>query len=473
MFEQPSYGYEPTPAPQQESSLFKDYEVKGWLSSSGLFKVVGLSAVANIVALVVFAQTSLLTMKGCDSPLVGSVCQVLDTVYVGALLFGTDREYVDAEYDKIDLGDSEITFIDVSKETPPLTYPAGYFQLANPEEMAMVDDLEFGTNSLFNGGISGGIPDNIPGITAPSYGDSLIDTPQNLPKSNPDVIDDSTLPGNSGNGGSYEWPKPWKPPISSRKGKKRPPLAQNTPPEDVSGFPTPDPETVGENKLPSPSPTPQPTVEPTDPVTDVELNKRPFVDLANLLNGLIDKKMVDLATPFKIKATGKLDKNGKLDRKSFVYTERLSPDPRMIEVIQEAIEAMNESGYLQYLSMLNGKNLSFEVFQDNDKVVAIVESQFDSDTRANTASGMVKFLISDKKKAKESPDASQNDKDDLALLQNAKVEPIGTKLTISFMIPKGDLQAMIMKKLAEQKAQPKPTETTGGVPAKPADPAQK
>ena len=469
MFEQPLYEYEPTPAQQQEGSLFHDYEVKGWMSSSGLFKVIGLSTVVNIVALVVFAQTSLLTMKGCDSPLVGSVCQVLDTVYVGALLFGTDRDYVDAEYDKIDLGDSEITFIDVSKETPPLTYPAGYFQVANPEDFLTpsVDDLEFAAGGLFNGGI----PGNIPGITAPSYGESLVDTPPNLPKPNPDVVDPDSLPQSNG-ATEYKWPTPWKP-AKPRRGGKKPPLSSSTPIEDVSGFPQPDPNTVAENQSPSPSPSPTPpVVEPTDPVTDVELNKRPFVDLANTLNGLLDKKMVDLATPFKIKATGKLDKNGKLDRKSFAYIETLSPDPRMIEVVQEAIEATNDSNFLQYLSMLNAKNLSFEIFQDNDKIVAVVQSEFETDLRARSMSSLLSAFIDAKKKSKETPDASQADKDDLAMLRNAKVEPSGKKLVVSFMIPKGDFHPMINRMLAEQKAQPKPAETTGGVPKTP-DPVVK
>ncbi len=465
MFEQPLYEFEPTPAPQLESDLFHDYEVKGWMSSRGLFKVIGISAVANVVALLVFAQTSLLTMKGCDSPLVGSVCQVLDTVYVGSLLFGTDREYVDAEYDRIDLGDSEITYIDVSKVTPPLNYPAGYFQIANPEEMAVVDDSQFGSNDLFTHGIPG-IPNGMP-LSEPSFGGNLIDTPPNIPKSNPNVVDPSTLPGSSGNDGGVYWPTPARP-----RRTKRPPLTTSTPPEDVSGFPIPDANTVAEKTTPSPSPTPQPTVEPTEPVTDVELNKRPFIDLANTLNGLLDKKMVDLATPFKIKATGKLDKNGKLERKSFAYTERLSPDPRMIEVVQEAIEAMNESNYLQYLTMVNAKDLTFEIFQDNDKVVAVVQSEFDTDQRARSMSTLLSAFIDLKKKAKEAPDASANDKDDLVLLQNAKVEPQGKKLVVSFMIPKGNMQTMILRKLAEQKAQPKPAETTGGMPKTP-DPAVK
>ena len=45
-------------------------------------------------------------MKGCESPLVGRVCDVLDTVYVSSMLFGTDRDYVDAVYDKTELGDA-------------------------------------------------------------------------------------------------------------------------------------------------------------------------------------------------------------------------------------------------------------------------------------------------------------------------------------------------------------------------------
>ena len=466
MFEQPLYEFEPAPAPHDESDLFHDYEVKGWISSPGLVKILGISAVANIVALLVFAQTSLLTMKGCDSPLVGSVCQVLDTVYVGSLLFGTDREYVDAAYDKIDLGDSDITYVDVSKVTPPLDYPAGYFQIANPEETAMLGEFT-SPSELFSHGIPG-IPNGMP-LSEPSTGSSLFDTQPNIPKSNPNVIDEGSLPKGNLNGGGVYWPTP----ARLKKGKRQPLASAN--PEDTSGFPTGlDPNTVAEKHSPSPStsPTPQPTVEPTGPVADVELNKRPFIDLATTLNGLLDKKMVNLETPFKITATGKLDKNGKLDRKSFVYREALSPDPRMIEVIKEAIEAMNESNYLQYLTMLSGKDLSFQIYQDDQRVVAVIQSEFETDKRANTISSLLNAYINGKKQAKEAPDASQNDKDDLVLLQNARVEPQGKKLAISFMIPKGELQTMIQRKLAEQKAQPKPENTTG-VTQKPVDPAVK
>jgi hypothetical protein len=82
------------------------------------------------------------------------VCQVLDTVYVGSLIFGTESEYADVDYAKTELEDADVTFIDVTGVTPPLTYPAGYFELANPEQQAsnMTDPMAgFGDNMLAPG----------------------------------------------------------------------------------------------------------------------------------------------------------------------------------------------------------------------------------------------------------------------------------------------------------------------------------
>jgi hypothetical protein len=94
MFEQQLFDTDETvrPVESDETGLFGNYEIRSWELSPRIYKILGASAIANLLALLVFAQTSLLTMKGCDSPLVGSVCQALDTVYVGAMLFGTDRE---------------------------------------------------------------------------------------------------------------------------------------------------------------------------------------------------------------------------------------------------------------------------------------------------------------------------------------------------------------------------------------------
>src|SRR5690606_23470543 len=109
MFEQQSYTSEAQAPVPDDGVLFNNYEIKTWEMSPRLYKILAASAIFNILAVVVIAQSNLLTMKGCDSPFVGRVCQVLDTVYVGAVLFGTERDYVDVEYDRIDLGSAEIT----------------------------------------------------------------------------------------------------------------------------------------------------------------------------------------------------------------------------------------------------------------------------------------------------------------------------------------------------------------------------
>ncbi|MBK9766590.1 MAG: hypothetical protein IPP63_06015 [Chloracidobacterium sp.] len=144
MFEQQLFETNETvkPVESDEAGLFGHYEIRSWEFSPRIYKILGASALVNVLALLVFAQTSLLTMKGCDSPLVGSVCQALDTVYVGAMLFGTDREYVDAAYEKTDLADADITFIDATGVTPPLSYPEGYFQIANPVQWEMIQQSQ-------------------------------------------------------------------------------------------------------------------------------------------------------------------------------------------------------------------------------------------------------------------------------------------------------------------------------------------
>src|SRR5262249_46901825 len=104
MFERDVYNLEPT-EPVTQGDFLYSYEIKGWKLSTRIYQILGVSAVANSLILIVLASTPVLTARGCDGPLVNRVCQVLDTVYVGTALFGTNRDWVDQEYTKTDLGD--------------------------------------------------------------------------------------------------------------------------------------------------------------------------------------------------------------------------------------------------------------------------------------------------------------------------------------------------------------------------------
>ncbi|MCV4732239.1 hypothetical protein OFB80_30570, partial [Escherichia coli] len=82
--------------PLHEGDLFYNYEIRGWEPSRRIYSIIGVSIILNLLFIAVIGQTNVLTARGCDSPFVGRVCQVLDMAYVGSVLFGTDREYIDA-----------------------------------------------------------------------------------------------------------------------------------------------------------------------------------------------------------------------------------------------------------------------------------------------------------------------------------------------------------------------------------------
>src|SRR6478672_1728591 len=177
MFEQ-SYVNTAPAEPLHEGDFLYHYELPSWQLGPRLYQILGASIAVNLVLLSIFGQASFLTAKGCDGPLVGKVCQVLDTVYIGTMLFGTDREYADVEYDPTRLSkDDDVTFVDVSNLEAPLEYPEGYFQIANPDQqVASVD-----STAMNNGFIAPGIPSNPTITTTPD----LTNTPQVLPPANP------------------------------------------------------------------------------------------------------------------------------------------------------------------------------------------------------------------------------------------------------------------------------------------------
>lgn len=454
MFEQSLYEQNAADQPLQEGDLFRDYEIKNWEFSPRIYKILGISAFVNILAILIVGQTSLLTMKGCDSPLVNSVCQVLDTVYVGNMLFGTDREYVDTVYEKTDLGDAEITFVDVGGANAPLNYPEGYFQIANPVEFAMRQQQanDPTMNSEFPG-----IPIGIP-TYRPQTGSSLLDTTPNIPKLKSDVVD-GQLPEINDSGVGLTSP------MNRRRkglgGGKVTNVPERNPDGSIPGIPNSVAKTDGTKTEPDKK------VDPTDPVDPDAINNRPLADLGNYVNDLIDKNQLKLDSQFTVNAKGKLNKDGKFDKTTFKFIKAESSDKTMIDVVRQAIEAINDSGRLKLLEKLTGKDLNVIVSQDNANITALIESELESDTRAVSIKSSLDLAIALAKQSKSGAEADQNDKDDLLLLESAKIETNGKKVIIKFFAPKELLLPMIQRKLAEQKAQPK--QQTGNGTLKPND----
>ena len=459
-FDQPMYqqpAYEPDrPAPVDDGDLLSNYEIKSWVRGPRLYKIFALSAVLNLAIVLFAAETSLLTRKGCDSPLVGSVCQVLDTVYVGNLLFGTDREYVDAVYDRTELGDDDdITFVDVSHETPPLTYPAGYFEIANPApEFAVVDDSVDDLGGDFTTGNIPGIPPGIP-LSHPNNGRTLFDTPQHLPKTNPNPIA-GELPGMGGHTGS----------IPIAKGRRGLGGRVKQPAADPSASPSPSPDetTAGNTNPAEPAPTPL----SSEAVTGVQINKKPLTDFADTVAALWESKEVDLNQDFRVVLNGVLTADGKLDKKKSKFdVSKQVGDPNMINIGKSALEAVSDSGWLQYLKLVNTDVDKFTatLFQDNDKVVVQISMVRKTPERAQTlSSGLNGIIMAGKLTAK-------NPSDERVLLDGASTTAEKNTTLLNFVLPKPIAQEMITRKLREaqakkaQQGQPNVTE-----PTKPATP---
>ena len=442
---------------QQEKELFQSYEIKNWIFTPRLYKIFGAAAILNILTIFVLAQADVFTTRGCDSPLVGNFCQVLDTVYLGSVILGTEHDYVDKDYVKTELADAEITFVDVSSAAPPFTYPSGY-PFANPasNEFTAVNNFDIPNFPGIPSSNMNGFPPNS------TFGgnNDLLSKPQVVATPNPKAITgklpDSPFKFDVNPTNVNPVPPPGK--NSYSKPKRNPNFGKPkyTSPKALPPLPG---EMTAENK-PNPVPSPNPTATPeaikSDAPTEVDINKRPIKDLGVFVNSLLNdqKNKFSLETEFTAEAKGKLTKEGKLDPKTYKITAT-SADPKMVEVVQQSIEAINDAGYLQYLKDLSGKDLNLLLKQDGAGITAVVQSEVESNNRANTLKGLLNLAISIAKSKKTDP----NDKDDLALLNGATVESDGKKLIIKFTIPNPQAQEMIKRKLLEQAEKDKTNST--------------
>jgi hypothetical protein len=422
----------------QEQELFQGYEVKNWDFSPRLYKILIFSAIFNVLALLVVAQSNLLTTKGCDSPLVGGVCQVLDTLYVGGSALAADKEYVNEPYAKTELPSAdEIVWIPVSDD--PFTYPEGYFAQSDPA--SAMGPMEIPGDGTFPSYIPGGGTNPTTG-----GGTELINTAPVLPKDNPTVVTDKpdlpysfdTNPTNPKPGKTtrIRTPKP-------QRNQPNPTLNNDSPTNlpDLNGGKTA--TTDGKTK-PSPN----------DKVSEIVINKKPMQDFAAVVRTKYDKKEVDLTQNFKVVAEGFLTKDGKLDvtlDKNKQPRSRVTikeGNPEMIAIAEQAIAAIGDSGWLGYLRNQGVEKINFTVVQNNDNLQVVITSDQPTPERAKTmASGLNGViqgaLLLDKNGVKKLGD------DERVLLSSAKVTDSGKQFILDFVLAKPIAQEMITRKLKE------------------------
>ncbi len=420
------------PAKAQEDGFLEKYEIKNWEFSPRIYKILAASAIFNILLLMVFAQTNILQARACDSPWVGRVCQVLDTVYVGSKLLSNESEFASLPYERTEIEEADVVWINQTG-TEPLNYPEGYFALANPESQfeTMMTDPMLGNSGFqdFNNQIPPA--SNIP-PSAPMTGFNL--PPQKLPKASKNriIIPDTPIGDNPIGENAAKNPKP---------DAKKPDAAE-----------TAKNETEQETK--------QPGLESL-PVAEDIINKKPLQDFGDGVLEKVSKKEVDLTKAFSVVMVGTITKDGKFDRKKSAFL-KTGGDEAMINVAKLAIEAIGDSGILTYLRTLNVETIKFELVQDDKQIYAIITSDQKNEQSAKAVTSGLNTAISIGK-------MTVKEEDTLALLNAAKVESKDKNFILNFKMDKPFAQELIKKQLqkAEEKRkqpqQPNSTAQTGSV----------
>ncbi|MGI8786298.1 MAG: hypothetical protein ACR2HG_00870 [Pyrinomonadaceae bacterium] len=436
---------------EQEKEIFQHYEIKNWNYSPRLYKIFGAAAAFNLLAILIIGQTNLLTRKGCDSPFVNRVCQVLDAVYVGSKLLDSNSEIGSGDYQKTELADADITYIDVTGEDPPLKYPEGYFALANPNDfMAMQNPIsDFSTMNPIPG-----IPTN-PTITGDT---NLINTPQVTPTPNKNAVT-GTIPTSPFSFGANPVPPPIKRVKPPRVNAPRLPKTINGSPNALPNLENP---TTAENKDKTNEKKTDKNLNPIDSaaVKEVEITKKPFEDLGDDLNDKLAKKEVDLTKPFLVVLDGTITADGKLDPKKSKFV-KYEGDEQMVNIAKQAIEAVGESGFLSYLKNNGVDHVNFTMVQDDKQIYIKIISDQKTPEKAKTAESGFNIILAGLKFA-DANNFKKLDENSKALVENSKVTSDGKNFILNFALPKQDAQDIInraLKQRAEKKTNQQPNST--------------
>jgi hypothetical protein len=180
-----------------------------------------------------------------------------------------------------------------------------------------------------------------------------------------------------------------------------------------------------------------------------EINKAPFKALAMYATDLRDAKKLDLNQSFEISIEATLDKDGKLVKP--IVTKK-SGDEILTDLGKELVSAMNDSGVLVYLKIINedkpGTKVTFTIKQDGTDVTAVVESEVSSPDSANKLSrGFGGMLLLGA--------VTRKGKDEEILINHTKVSAEGNKVIFKLSMAHEEVVKIVQKGM-EIQATPTP-----------------
>jgi len=325
---------------------------------------------------------------------------VRDTVNIAALIAST--KWVDEEYTATQIG-SDVQIVQLEK----FRYPDGYFALEN---QGFADPAVAGASDPFAPKI---ISQWKPG--GPDPEDKPSPSPEASPSASPaaGASPSPAIAQASGSPAGSPGASPGASPSAS-------PLTQEDAQKELE-------KTAAQNNVTLPD--------------ENQINKRALKDFANFANELKNQGKFDLNKPFEIVIEAQLDEKGKLVNPKFTKQEG---DANLVELFGRMVSALNDSGFLTYLSPISkdnpGSTVRIMVKQGDKEVLASVESETTSPERAKSLAGVLNNLLY-------FGAGSRAGKDEEVIMKNTNATPDGKKVVVNFSMPRQNLVDMIKKQM--------------------------
>lgn len=190
-------------------------------------------------------------------------------------------------------------------------------------------------------------------------------------------------------------------------------------------------------------------------VREIQINKKPINDLAQYLLAKVERDKTDLSQPFKVVLEGTLIKKTGNDfdivvlennkSKWIGLTTEESGDPKMVEIAKNAVLAISDSGFLGHFYNLEIKDLKITFYQNADKFVVNLESEMETIERARTVASGLSALSQIAKMTVKS-------EDEKFLLNGFQTPSTKEKvLLLNFELPKNTVHEIINRNLTNYK----------------------
>lgn len=172
-----------------------------------------------------------------------------------------------------------------------------------------------------------------------------------------------------------------------------------------------------------------------------QINKKVLKDFAAYANDLKNQGKLDLNKPFEVVIEAEMDEKGKLKNPRF--TKKVG-DENLVELFGRMIAALNDSGFLTYLSPISkdnpGSTVRITVKQGESEVLASVESETTSPERAKSLASVLNNLLY-------FGAGSRAGKDEEVIMKNTSATPDGKKVVVNFSMPRQSVVEMIKKQM--------------------------